>query len=369
MPIGIIVLIVICILIGDLIIRFVSTKIKEMQTRRERERALDIGLKMEINTDAKSLKSVKVDSPQAKILAVDDEAIILDSFRKILVLEGYSVDTVETGPEALGLIQKNDYDFVFTDLKMPGMDGVELTKAVKHLRPDIDVVLITGYATIESAVEVMKFGAMDYVQKPFTEDELIEFVKKLSYRRQDRLNMYIKPTVHLVKTAGAGSESKSEFNVPAGVFVSPGHTWACVEMSGMVRVGIDDFAQKIISQIDAIELPRKGQKIKKGDRLFTVVQGERSFDLLSPISGKVDEVNKKLADQIELIKKMPYEIGWVCSMEPEKLSQEIVTLKIGEDAASWYQKEVDRYAELTKGKEINDEFWDRFIAGFLKIAS
>lgn len=369
MPIGVIVLIVICILIGDVIIRFVTAKIKEARTRREREKALDIGLKMEINPEAKSLKSVRVDSPNAKILAVDDEAIILDSFRKILVLEGYSVDTVETGPEALGLIQKKDYDFVFTDLKMPGMDGVELTKAVKHLRPDIDVVLITGYATIESAVEVMKFGAMDYVQKPFTEDELVEFVKKLVFKRQDRLNMYIKPTVHLVKSSGAGSDSKSEFNVPAGVFVSEGHTWASVQINGMVRVGIDDFAQKIISQIDAIELPRKGQKVKKGDRLFTIVQGERSFDLPSPITGKVEEVNLKLADQIELIKKMPYEIGWVCSIEPERLSQEITGLKIGEDAATWYQKEVDRYSEMTKGKEINDEFWEKFIAAFLKIAS
>jgi CheY-like chemotaxis protein len=61
---------------------------------------------------------------------VDDEPVVLDSFRKILVLEGYSIDTVETAQEALGLVRKRDYDFVFTDLKMPGMDGLDLTKAV-----------------------------------------------------------------------------------------------------------------------------------------------------------------------------------------------------------------------------------------------
>ncbi len=76
-------------------------------------------------------------------------------------------------------MRANDYDFVFTDLKMPDMDGVEVVKAVKHLRPDVDVAVITGYATIETAVDSMRFGAVDYVQKPFTEDELVEFANKL----------------------------------------------------------------------------------------------------------------------------------------------------------------------------------------------
>jgi DNA-binding NtrC family response regulator len=112
-----------------------------------------------------------VPNPKARILCVDDEDVILDSFRKILVLDGYSVDTVNSGAEALNLIKSHHYDFVFTDLKMPEMDGVEVTKSVKYLRPDIDVIIITGYATVETAVECMKLGAMDYVQKPFTEDD------------------------------------------------------------------------------------------------------------------------------------------------------------------------------------------------------
>ena len=130
---------------------------------------------------------MEVSEPRARILAVDDEPVVLDSFRKILVLAGFAVDTVESGPEALGLVQRRDYDFVFTDLKMPGMDGVEVVKAVRHLRPDVDVAVITGYGTIETAVETMQHGAVDYVQKPFTEDELLEFARKLLLRRQARL--------------------------------------------------------------------------------------------------------------------------------------------------------------------------------------
>ena len=151
----------------DLFLRLTLKRLEEKKVRLAREKALEVGLRLEFVDEAKSLKRVEVTNPKARILAVDDEAVILDSFRKILVVAGYSVDTVLTGPEALGLVRKNQYDFVFTDFKMPDMDGVEVTKAVKHLRPDVDVIMVTGYASIESAVETMKHGAMDYVQKPY----------------------------------------------------------------------------------------------------------------------------------------------------------------------------------------------------------
>jgi len=182
----IVVITVIVFIIVDFALRVFFQKQQELKLRKEREAALDIGLKLDFSEEATTLKRVEVKEPKARILAVDDEAIILDSFRKILVVAGYSIDTVEKGREALGLIRKHDYDFVFTDLKMPEMDGLEVTKAVRHLRPDIDVIVITGYASIETAVETMKYGAMDYVQKPFTEDELIAFFNKSLIRRKDK---------------------------------------------------------------------------------------------------------------------------------------------------------------------------------------
>ncbi len=170
------ILAVIIFIIADFLLRLALKKMKEKKLREEREAALAISLKLDFSREAQSLKRAEVPNPRARILCVDDEAVILDSFRKILVLDGYSVDTVETGPEALGLIRQHHYDFLFTDLKMPGVSGEEVAKAVKHLRPDIDVIIITGYATVQSAVECMKHGAMDYVQKPFTESELLDLV-------------------------------------------------------------------------------------------------------------------------------------------------------------------------------------------------
>src|SRR5512137_242544 len=195
-PVLVVVMIVLFIII-NVVVRVVMDRMREAKARKERLAALDIGLRLDFVEEARSLKRVEIANPLARILAVDDEAIVLDSFRKILVAAGYAIDTVESGREALGLVQKHPYDFVFTDLKMPEMDGLDVVKGVKHFSPESDVVVITGYATIESAVNAMKFGAMDYVQKPFTEDELMEFTKKCLFRRQDHLQKQLKPTMHV----------------------------------------------------------------------------------------------------------------------------------------------------------------------------
>ena len=161
MALSIVIIAFIAFILADIIIRYIIKKYQESKAREEREAILKESLNLDFSSEAKTLKRAEVENPKAKILCVDDEQVILDSFRKILVLDGYSIDTVETGQEALGLVQKHHYDFVFTDLKMPQMSGEDVCKAVKHLRPDIDVIVITGYASVESAVETMKYGAMD----------------------------------------------------------------------------------------------------------------------------------------------------------------------------------------------------------------
>ena len=347
----IVVITVIVFILVDFALRIYFQRRQELKLRKEREQALDIGLKLDFSEEAKTLKRVEVKEPKARILAVDDESIILDSFRKILVVAGYSIDTVEKGREALGLILKNDYDFVFTDLKMPEMDGLEVTKAVKHLRPDIDVIVITGYASIDTAVETMKFGAMDYVQKPFTEDELISFFNKSLLKRRDRIERQMKPTVRLITPAIKESGSQREFNVPAGVFVSQNHTWLNVELNGTARVGIDDFVRKTIGKIDAVELPKLNTEIKKGELLFSIKRDSNTFDITSPISGKVSLINTEHIEHPELIALSSFELSWMCCIEPSNLSEELHSLKIGVDSLNWYKAEIEKYNEIVKKVE------------------
>jgi len=330
----------------DIALRILVARVREARKIKERERALDLGLKLDVSEEARTLTRVEVDNPEARILAVDDEKIILDSFRKTLVLAGYSIDTVEKGSEALGLIRKHDYDFVFTDLKMPEMDGVEVTKAVKHLRPDIDVIVITGYGSIETAVETVKFGAMDYVQKPFTEDELLDFVRTATIRRQARLERQRCHKIRLIKPGTSESKSRSDVNVPAGVFISPQHAWAKIEMNGTVLVGLDDLMRKILEQVDHIDLPNTGQEVESGQTLFSLKCGEFSLDIPSPLSGKITSVNSEQAEHPEWLPIKPFDLSWMCGIEPSNLAGELPQLKIGLDSIDWYQKEVDRYRKL-----------------------
>lgn len=109
-----------------------------------------------------------------RILVVDDELIVRDSIREWLSGEaGYTTDMAESGHKALEMAEKDTYHLALIDIKMPGMDGVETLKGLKEIQPDMEVLMITAYATVETAVEAMKLGARDYLMKPFDPDDLI----------------------------------------------------------------------------------------------------------------------------------------------------------------------------------------------------
>ncbi len=347
---GILLLIVALVLfiVADLIIRTIIRKRNNNRLHKEREEALKVNLNLDFSHESKTLKRVEVDYPKAKILAVDDEEIILSSFRKILVLDGYSVDTVETGQEALRLIQKRHYDFVFTDLKMPAMDGVDVCKSVKHLRPDIDVIIITGYAAVDSAVETMKFGAMDYVQKPFTEDELLAMVKRFVIKRKDRISRQLKTKVTITHSVEDESKNKVTFSIPGGVFISKGHCWANLNADGKVDVGIDDFAKKIIGKIENIDFPKLGMEVKKEQHLFSIKQKTHSIPFYSPISGKVSSTNKLLLNNLDQLEFSAYDKNYICSIEASNLDDELKDLKIGQSAVNFFSEDILRLHDYVK---------------------
>jgi DNA-binding NtrC family response regulator len=120
---------------------------------------------------------------KGRILVVDDEAIVCRSCVKVLEPEGYTVDTTGDGEEGLAKGVSGEYDVVIADLKMPGFDGMKVLEGLKEKRPDVEVIVITGYSTITTAVEAMKLGAIDYLPKPFTPDELSVVVKKAMEKR------------------------------------------------------------------------------------------------------------------------------------------------------------------------------------------
>lgn len=353
----------------DIFVRKAAENLKARRERQEREEVLRVSVQLNISDEARSLKRAEVPHPKARILAVDDEAVVLDSFRRILVLEGFSVDTVEHGPEALGLVQRNNYDFVFTDLKMPDMDGVEVVKAVKHLRPDVDVVVITGYGTIESAVQTLQFGASEYVQKPFTADELADFARRLLIKREARLEAQRQPTIRVVAPHMAERVPAHEYCVPGGAFMSPSHVWARIEEGGQVRLGIDDFSRKVLGDIRSAQLPEANRSFKQGETLFTLHRGDQAVHFPAPLSGRLVSDNPEVRTDATVLARSPYEDGWVCLIQPTDLGAELPGLRIGKPVVEWYQEELARLRAEARDLGGNPLDWASFEAHFVKQAA
>ena len=125
-----------------------------------------------------------------KILIVDDEKIALKNLEHVMKKEGYDVTGAESGPTALKRLEEQSFDLVLTDLRMEKVDGMQILKKCRELYPDAEVIMITGYATLESAVKAMKQGAFNYVAKPFRLDEVRIIVKeaaeKVRLKRENR---------------------------------------------------------------------------------------------------------------------------------------------------------------------------------------
>lgn len=112
------------------------------------------------------------------ILVIDDETIIRLSCERTLIPEGYKVKSVLSGKEGLELLEKEPFDLILLDIKMPDMDGIEVLKIIKERCPETKVVMITGYSAVETAVKSLKLGAFNYIEKPFDPDTLLNAVKE-----------------------------------------------------------------------------------------------------------------------------------------------------------------------------------------------
>jgi len=138
-----------------------------------------------------------------RILVVDDEEIIRNLLYDVLSNTGYKVKTAKDGQEAISQIEKEPFEIVITDFKMPGMNGIELLQHILKINPDICVLIITAYSAVESAVSAMKLGAYDYICKPFELEEMKVVIEKAVERqRLLRVSRMVEHYKHLSITDG-----------------------------------------------------------------------------------------------------------------------------------------------------------------------
>ena len=134
---------------------------------------------------------------KAHVLVVDDERSIRDSLKTVLQEEGYQAKTASDGKEALNLLHREDFDILITDLKMPEMDGLELTKKCLQAYPKTAVMIITAYGSLDSAIQALRLGAQDYILKPFDFDDVLLKVQRIIRQKEILLeNKLLRREIH-----------------------------------------------------------------------------------------------------------------------------------------------------------------------------
>jgi DNA-binding NtrC family response regulator len=191
----------------------------------------------------------------ARILIVDDQEMIRDSLAATLAREGHEVVAAHDGPVALNKLAGGRFDLMVTDLKMPRMTGIELLQEAKRLRPEMPVVMMTAFAAVNTAVEAMKLGAYDYIQKPFDGDEIKLLVERtLEHTRLVRENQAFRSMTELnaPKALVGNSEAMAEVRQKIELVAKSNAT---VLVCGESGTGKEVAARLIHSQSDRAERP------------------------------------------------------------------------------------------------------------------
>jgi DNA-binding NtrC family response regulator len=123
---------------------------------------------------------------KTRVLIVDDEEKFSEPLAERLTLRDYDVTTSQTGEDAIAKIKKYNYDVVVLDVLMPGMSGIETLGAIKKIKPLTEVIMLTGHATVESAIEGMKLGATDFLMKPCETEDLVSKIQKAHDRKVEQ---------------------------------------------------------------------------------------------------------------------------------------------------------------------------------------
>ena len=242
-----------------------------------------------------------------KILVVDDEINVCKSICQALVSEESEIDMALSGEEAVQMDESNEYELIITDLMMPGLSGMDLLNSIKTKRPDTQVIMITGYPTIKTAVEAVKKGAFDYIPKPFTPSDLRSAVAR-AFRQKEKL-------IHFDE--GEAGESR----VPPGYHVMIGHTWLKEGADSLVYVGVVHEFLRSIGGIESIDFPRNHSQIVQGDACVAMTDKRGlSHRVWSPVSGRVVKINPVLSGDYSTLLSDPYGQGWLFAVEPACLS-------------------------------------------------
>jgi len=253
------------------------------------------------------------------ILIIDDEQVIIDAVARLCSAEGWSVDWAKDAATGLEKTENNQYQLIICDIMMPEMDGFQFLERVSDKQIESPVIVTTGFSTVENAVKSLYSGAMDFLAKPFTVDELVSAVQRgLNYNR----------------ILGSSPVSRVQYQTDVSYVPCPPKyhrlgimTWGFLGTDGSLKIGATDMFLKVIGSPHGIQLFGVDEEIVQGNVCAHIVtEDQMTHSILSPFTGRIIEQNHQLKTNIHLLEKDPYFHGWIYNIIPEDLEYELKNL-------------------------------------------
>ena len=234
----------------------------------------------------------------AKILIVDDEKAVRESLEEILKMEEYQVETVSSGEKALEIVQDGDYNLVLLDLKMPGIDGVEVMHQISRYAPDTKVIILTGHGTLESAIEALRSGAEDYMLKPYESSAILDSIgralsKNAQKKRKELLIEQLESSLDQLKDVEGittpDMPARRVITLPQGIMVD-------LERREMWRGGERAHLTPTEGKLLSVFLENRGRVMSHKEIVF-LVQGYETSEWEAPevLRPMISRLRKKLA--------------------------------------------------------------------------
>jgi CheY-like chemotaxis protein/glycine cleavage system H lipoate-binding protein len=256
------------------------------------------------------------------ILVIDDEPTVTQAVAKICSAEGMTVSTAGQASEALRSLEENQFRLILCDIMMPELNGFQFLEELSRRGIHTPVVMMTGYSTVENAVKSLtSTGAVDYIPKPFTADELLSVVQR-SLRCGALLD---KAESASLPRSGAMSYVPCPANYHRLGYVS----WALMEDKGTALIGVSDLFLRATKGINAFDFAPVGEDLLQGIPCAEAIAADGSkHSIMCPLSGRVLEVNSGAQADPSLVERDPYFRGWLYRILPSNPASDLQWLSL-----------------------------------------
>jgi CheY-like chemotaxis protein len=257
--------------------------------------------------------------PLTDVLIVEDEPVVRMAAERVLNWAGVTTDTAHDVDSALAKIRADAYKLVLCDLKLPGASGFELFDQARALAKPPEIVMVTGYATLENSLESFQLGAFDFIPKPFDPRELLGVV-----RRAIRFRIASGASGNLSPDFLAAEAARHDADAGVDTYQLGRHSWARIDKDGMATLGAAETFAGMLREIDTIEFSGGSEHSVQGKTLVRVSShGGLVHRVWAPLSGRILTTNKLIEADPQVLDRDPFGAGWLAQIIPSDLEREL----------------------------------------------